>query len=270
MHRPVAGLTMTEIVIVLLVIALLFTVFMPLVLNIRHHARRGSCSNNQRSLVIAMLAYADEYSGRFPSLPVLPSRRDRASATTDTSVDLASIDAVMTTMASFELLAASSDISSKVFACPKEPGRRPKQEALSKDHLATSVLSWPDLDPSNSPSAYAYDWAVPKGQKGVIRAVLADRPQGMNGSRFLTNHNGHVAVTFGDGHGCSMYGQLHLLERNTGHVVWYARDAEFAPLINATGCVNPDAGNDDIFTDDGDGASPDRPNGGSITRSFLK
>ncbi len=69
--------TLIELLLVLAIIAVLMALVLPALSQVRHQARRSTCSSNLRSLLLATLMYADgEGRGSFPAArsPFLPFR----------------------------------------------------------------------------------------------------------------------------------------------------------------------------------------------------
>lgn len=137
--RSERGLTMLE-VIVIIVIAAMFIVFMlpPLHVN-RESARRTSCASNLNQLAKAMFMYSD-----VPSNAVFPCASD----------DPDSADP----MASLGLLFNKYIADPKVFSCPQNP--------LSKSDFASMVPGRPVL------SSYGYD--PHHGADDPIAAIASD------------------------------------------------------------------------------------------------
>ncbi len=265
-----SGLTLVEVIVILVILVILAGLLLPLLNGmIKAPSKRATCASNQRQVVIGMATYPTDSGNRYPALAVAPGRFDVADLRRDMSINPATRDAAMTTMSSFELLASRSgnDLGPKVFACPVKANKRAQVEALPGSLIGAPGLSWPSPDPNVSPSAYAYDWAVPENMKSSIRVILADRPIGNDRAGQLTNHRDKVVMTYADGHSCTVKAST---ASNTGNVVWHADDHAFSPYTGGPSFINPDANQDDIFSDDGDGADPTRFNRGSVSRCFLK
>ncbi len=265
------GMTFTETLVVAVILVALGLLLLPVLERYTSRTNcRTSCSSNQRQLVIGMVAYATDNDQRFPAIAVEPGRHDLARAGADMTVDLTTRDAVMTTMASFELLAAASgnDLSPKVFACPTAPTRRPTANPLPMTDIGSLSLSWPQSDPCRSPSAYAYDWAIPKNLKSSRRVVLADRPISSDLSGRFTNHKSNkITVAFGDGHTQDIAPDTQM---TSGVTVWYGDDRAFGTYSGGPRFLNAAADQDDVYSATGDGGEPARFNHGSVTRCFLK
>src|SRR3954466_12014805 len=111
--------TLIELLVVISIIAVLAGMLLPAVTLVRESARKSSCGNNQRQIVLAMLVYANENDGVWPVRPTLD----------DGAPDLAPIptSGLSTTIGSFEMLAGQTgrDITPKAFICPSDPAFRP-------------------------------------------------------------------------------------------------------------------------------------------------
>lgn len=66
-RRCPAGFSLTEILVVILVIAILAAIMFPLVRSMRDKARGASCTQNLRQIGIGLHSYISENSGRFPN-----------------------------------------------------------------------------------------------------------------------------------------------------------------------------------------------------------
>jgi prepilin-type N-terminal cleavage/methylation domain-containing protein len=64
------GYTMTELLIVIAIIAIMAAMLLPVIHRVRASARRASCMSNLRQLGLAVLEYAEDSDGRLPSYMV--------------------------------------------------------------------------------------------------------------------------------------------------------------------------------------------------------
>src|SRR3954471_15571117 len=112
--------TLIELLVVISIIAVLAGMLLPAVTLVRESARKSSCGNNQRQIVLAMLVYANENDGMWPVRPTTAARAP------DTAAAMPA-NATATAVGSFEFLAAQTgkEMPNKVFSCPSEPTYKP-------------------------------------------------------------------------------------------------------------------------------------------------
>ena len=65
------GFTLVELLVVLAIIGVLFTLIMPAIASTRERAHTATCMNNMKQLVTAALMYADEHGEAIPEVTQL-------------------------------------------------------------------------------------------------------------------------------------------------------------------------------------------------------
>jgi len=66
MEKNKSGFTVIEILVVISIITILFSIILPLLKKAREKARQAVCMNNLRQISIALSLYIDDYDGYFP------------------------------------------------------------------------------------------------------------------------------------------------------------------------------------------------------------
>ncbi|MEI7834400.1 MAG: prepilin-type N-terminal cleavage/methylation domain-containing protein [bacterium] len=66
MNRIKRGFTLIELLVVIAIIAILASILFPVFSKARAKARQTQCTNNQRQIAIAILAYAQEHDEKLP------------------------------------------------------------------------------------------------------------------------------------------------------------------------------------------------------------
>ncbi len=180
-----AGFSFTEIMVVMILTLIITGMILPSVW-VRDHggARKKSCGNHQRQIVLGMNVYANDNDQAWPVFTA-------NSAGLWVPAGHLLMDPTATAIASLEFLAYASggDITAKLFICPSQPSIRPPTEAATTG-TTTSVSAWAVHEPRQI--GYSYDWSIPTNGSS-IRVVTADRDQ--------QAHKGSVVMAaFADGH----------------------------------------------------------------------
>src|SRR5687767_14743148 len=75
-HRPDAGFTLVELLVVIGIIAILMAILLPALTNARNKANSIKCSSNMRQLYIFCQMFAGENKGRLPRPAVIEDAPD--------------------------------------------------------------------------------------------------------------------------------------------------------------------------------------------------
>ena len=270
------GFTLIELLVVISIIAILAGMLLPAINMVREGARKATCGNNQRQIVLGMNVYANDNDQAWPYLnsTTAAAAVNQTSGTTIAyATPVPGATAATATMNSFEFLAYTTggDIPGKSFACPSNPTVKPGTNNANAFNITAASAagcgaSWSAAITAagtiGNAQAYAYDWAVPSNGSS-IRVVTGDRPKttGTGGTGDMTNHKTVTMCAFADGHvaninkstGSSTGSQT--LAQDAGNTVWMA--------------INKDAGSDNIY--DNNGEAPGlTPGQGSTTCAYLK
>ncbi len=224
----------------------------------RMNARRASCKNNQRQIVLAMDVYANENNG---SWPVRPTRADGSFATPSNlpcgwATALASLE--------FVVAQTGNQMGNRCFSCPQAPRIHPLQAAnAALDETPSSISSWVAAvrgSPfSDQMPGYCYDWSVPKNAASN-RVVTADRCYDHLG------HPGVVIVTYADCH----VGTI-AATRSTPPQGNWTPTTDASPISTSyfsgarSGTLD-----DNIYDDFADGGGMGLPGQGSSTRAWVR
>jgi prepilin-type N-terminal cleavage/methylation domain-containing protein len=236
------GFTMMELLLVVIVIAVLAGMLLPAIGLVKTSTVRVTCGNNQRQIVIAMLAYANDNDSRWPVRPT----RD----------GLYSLDpaAMETALASFEYLAAlnGTELPSKLFSCPNNPRFRPPRMMPAIDY-DKGVSTWATAK-GDDVAAFCYDWSVPSNAD-ALRVVTADRAA----ERFA--HKSKIVVCYSDGH-------IGAISQSTVPLTGPNRTANIDGSEFTYGWLGEK--DDQLYDDAGDGGGMMGEGTGSATRAWVK
>lgn len=268
------GFTLIELLVVISIIAILAGMLLPAINMVREGARKANCGNNQRQIVLGMNVYANDNDQSFPYLNTVTVGTGAATGATivDGGATLVTSNsaASQVTMNTFEFLAYTTggDIPGKTFACPSNMTVRPAAVNASAANITAAAAAgagatWAvTLAPGtlNNVGAYAYDWTVPSNGSS-IRVVTADRPKNGLITGDMTTHKSVAMAAFADGH----VGNINKGTGSIGGTPTTGLDG----VTNAWIAINKDAGTDNIYDSNADGA-PYTPGGGSTTRAWVK
>jgi Tfp pilus assembly protein PilE len=154
-----SGLTIVELVVVIIIIAILAGLFLPAIQGHGSSHHRNPCANNLKQIVASCIAYSQDQDTSWP-IGVSPSCTFPINSPHQ---------ARMVANRSFEVLAHIMNLSNKLFYCPsthlREPRLKPDSGNINGDNWGSS---------QGNPVPYAYDWACP-AEPTLVLIVFADR-----------------------------------------------------------------------------------------------
>ena len=193
MHRP-RGFTLIELLVVIAIIGILAGFLLPALSKAQESARRASCLNNIRQVMLAMIQYAGEYDDEFPG-----EIEDETEAPQNRMARLLKLGYLN---------------AAKVFKCPSAPyEERPDRDDLDGDSLGESTdESIATVYLAETWASYGIDPDV-NHTHNASRAVLADKPDpaywgatanspesGEDGSNSQNHRGDGQNIAYNDGH----------------------------------------------------------------------
>jgi prepilin-type N-terminal cleavage/methylation domain-containing protein len=160
MQRLKKGFTLIELLVVIAIIGILAGFLLPALSKAQESARRASCLNNIRQIMLSMIQYAGEYDDDYPSVLTVGSEATEAPQ-----------------YRMGKLLKLGYLNAPKVFKCPSASyGDRPVTTDLDGDTVSDSTeLSIAGVYLKDTWASYGIDPKV-KHTNSASRAVLADKP----------------------------------------------------------------------------------------------
>jgi prepilin-type N-terminal cleavage/methylation domain-containing protein len=170
------GLTLLEVIVVVLVIGILAALIAPLFARRAERAPRTQCASNIRQLLTAMYMYSDSPdSGGY--LPTLGSKSD-------------SFDQKQTSSQALHLLYRQYVNDPRIFACPKDP-KRPQPARLQE--LATTQNGRLPAQPMTpADTSYSYDPGHSTNISSMVALIADDRGARENSDNHGPNQGQNV------------------------------------------------------------------------------
>lgn len=229
-RKAMAAFTLTELLVVVGVLAMLALTMIPALARSQPHSRSTLCQHNLKQLAVAWQMYAEDYNGRIVSnfqgayLPGPTQPPGWVSGWLDWSTSSQNTNVSHLIDARYAALASYIHGASNLFKCPADQYLSPAQRARG----------WPQRVRSYSLNAYVGE-NVPLGQPGgpsgppiyrqtrriseflhpapaEVAVFIEEHPDSMNDPAFLspdqttwidspgTHHNGAATFAFADGH----------------------------------------------------------------------
>ena len=196
-HRQ--GFTLIELLVVISIIAILAGMLLPAINMVRAQAQQANCGNNQRQIVLAMMAYRNDNDDAWPATYVAG-----ALGTPSTTIPTDAASSAYTAMASFEFLSYTlgNELPGKTFSCPSNAAVKPPTTSSPFSAGYPAASKWTDTigAAGANAQAFAYDWTAPSNASSS-RVMIADRPKVVTGNTAdPTNHKKKAVAAFADGH----------------------------------------------------------------------
>lgn len=240
------GLTLTEVLIVIALLAVLAGMVLPVIGMRRETTGHPRCAKNLSQIMGACVAYSTTEEVPWPS----PWPAGEYLST----IHIADAhQARLITVQVFAILAKVQSLPNSVFACDATSRPGP---ALTAAGDRAGAIAW-GAGPDHAVS-YAWDWACPT-EPGAARVIGADRSP--------ANHKGRAMAVFGDSHVKALKGLPGiatglLTEDNDGMPV--------TSIVSNPDAAAADGAVDDIYSPAGDGGDPLCPGKGGALGTWVK
>jgi len=174
MHRRISGFTLVELLVVIVIIAMLLTLFVPQIQKVKEKALTTKCMNNLRQIGVSVNLYATDNNGLFPMVESMPSNKVYTDESTSAKPLYETLSPYGLTM---DTLKCPSDISN------------PKFNYFAKEGSSYAWRNWVDDEKIDAVKIY--------GRRGIRTPrstwlVIA--------TDYDTVHNGHSNRLYADGH----------------------------------------------------------------------
>lgn len=210
-HRRSRGFTLTELLIVIAIIAVLAAIMFPLVRGMRERAHSAVCTQNLKQIGVGLLSYTAENSGRFPD-----GRAD-VSWYGGITTSRCWYDAAAENMGREYVIYHKGDPLPAEFGCPSGHGKAYEPAwPYTGDYAANSHLGNPNnqvltISAVKQPSATPYvqdtvcqnnfgSWSFAKGES---KQNWKNKTKSVDSS-FADRHGGSGNILWVDGHVSSM------------------------------------------------------------------
>ena len=171
--RTRQGFTLIELLVVISIIAILAGLLLPAVTLVKNKANQTANGNNQKQIVTAMVAYQGDYDGSWPYSP-------QGTLALSTPTACSDADGRLTAYASFETLAAATQLPNGIFKAKGQTGTAvggssssPVSAKLVTD-AAFAANAWSARNAGGGEIAWAYDFCA-GSETASYRIILADR-----------------------------------------------------------------------------------------------
>ena len=198
-HQSSRGFTLTEVLIVILIIAVLAALMFPLIKNMRSRAESSKCTQHLHQIGIALNAYISENSGRFP---------DGTADVSWSGFGRCWYDAAAENLGREYVPYHKGETLPAVFGCPAGHGKAYEPAwPYTGDYAGNLRLGNPQgvltLAAVNNPSATPYvQDTVRQNQFGEW--IFAPGYSKTQAQSFAARHNGKGNILWVDGHVSSM------------------------------------------------------------------
>lgn len=200
-HTP--GFTLTELLIVIAIIAVLASLMFPLINGMRERARAATCAQNLKQIGIGLLAYISENNGRFPDGSADVSWKPGIATSRNW------YDAAAENMGRVYVPFHKGDPLPAAFGCPSGHGKAYEPSwPYTGDYAANFFLGHPNhnvrvISAVNRPESTPYVQDTVKQNNFGATIYSAGFSKTAN-TAFAARHNGRGNILWVDGHVSAM------------------------------------------------------------------